>query len=45
MIRHLFERKASAEAELLAEAQSLLDDGLDLDFVLGLFPDDAEWLE
>lgn len=45
MIRHLFERKASADAELLAEAQSLLDDGLDLDFVLGLFPDDAEWLE
>lgn len=45
MIRHLFERKASAEAELLAEAQSLLDDGLELDFVLGLFPDDAEWLE
>lgn len=45
MIRHLFERKATAEAELLAEAQALLDDGLDLDFVLGLFPDDADWLE
>ncbi len=45
MIRHLFERKASYQAELLAEAQSLVDDGLDLDFVLALFPDDAEWLE
>jgi hypothetical protein len=45
VIRQLFERKASAEAEILAEAQSLIDDGLDLDFVLGLFPDDAEWLE
>lgn len=45
MIRHLFERKAGPEAELLAEAQALLDDGLDLDFVLGLFPDDAAWLQ
>lgn len=45
MIRQLFERKASYEAELLAEAQAFVDDGLDLDFVLGLFPDDAEWLE
>ena len=45
MIRHLFERKASTEAEVLSEAQSLIDDGLDLDFVLGLFPDDADWLE
>lgn len=45
MVRHLFERKAGPEAELLAEAQALLDDGLDLDFVLGLFPDDAEWLQ
>lgn len=44
MIRHLFERKAGYNAELLAEAQSLVDDGLDLDFVLALFPDDAEWL-
>lgn len=45
MIRHLFERKATPQAELLAEAQALLDDGLDLDFVLGLFPDDTDWLE
>lgn len=45
MIRKLFERKASHEAELLAEAQALLDDGLELEFVLGLFPDDAAWLE
>jgi hypothetical protein len=45
MIRQLFERKPSYEAEVLAEAQALLDDGLDLEFVLGLFPAEAEWLE
>jgi hypothetical protein len=45
VIRHIFERKATHEAELLAEAQALIDDGLELDFVLGLFPHDAEWLE
>ena len=45
MIRQLFERKATYEANVLAEAQSLCDDGLELDFVLGLFPDDAAWLE
>ncbi len=44
MIRHLFDRKPGYEAEILAEAQALLDDGLDLDFVLGLFPDEADWL-
>ncbi|MGE3074680.1 MAG: hypothetical protein AB7N24_01010 [Dehalococcoidia bacterium] len=44
MIRNLFERKASYEAEVLAEAQALVDDGLELDFVLDLFPEDAEWL-
>jgi TolA-binding protein len=45
VIRQLFERKASYEATVLAEAQSLRDDGLDLEFVLGLFPEEAEWLE
>jgi hypothetical protein len=44
VIRQLFERKASYEAEVLAEAQALIDDGLDLDFVLDLFPDEADWL-
>ena len=44
MIRRLFDRKAGYEAQVLAEAQSLVDDGLELEFVLGLFPDDAEWL-
>lgn len=44
MIRELFERKASYEATTLAEAQALIDDGLDLEFVLGLFPDDSGWL-
>lgn len=34
----------SREAELFAEAQALLDDGLDAEFVLGLYPDDADWL-
>lgn len=45
MIRQLFQRKPSYEAELLAEAQALVDDGLEVEFVLGLFPDDADWLE
>ena len=44
MIRRLFDRKAGYEAQVLAEAQSLIDDGLELEFVLALFPDDAEWL-
>lgn len=44
MITRLFERKASYQAEVLAEAQALVDDGLELDFVLDLFPDDAQWL-
>lgn len=44
MIRTLFQRKASYEAEVLAEAQALVDDGLELEFVLELFPQDAEWL-
>lgn len=43
-MRNILERKADSRAELFAEAQALLDDGLDLDFVLGLFPDDAQWL-
>lgn len=45
MIGRLFARKPDAYAEMFAEAQALLDDGLDLDFVLGLFPDDAERLK
>ncbi|MEJ5222122.1 MAG: DUF5667 domain-containing protein, partial [Tepidiforma sp.] len=44
MIRRLFERKAGSQAEILAEAQALIDDGLEPDFVLSLFPDDADWL-
>lgn len=44
MIRNIFERKASYEAEVLSEAQALIDDGLELEFVLDLFPEDAEWL-
>lgn len=45
MIGKLFDRKPGYEAQVLAEAQAFIDDGLEIDFVLGLFPDDAEWLE
>jgi hypothetical protein len=44
MIGNLFHRP-NREEELFAEAQALVDDGLDLQFVLALYPDDAEWLE
>jgi hypothetical protein len=44
MIRRLFDHKAGPHAEILAEAQALIDDGLEPDFVLSLFPDDADWL-
>lgn len=43
-MRALFERKPDYTETVFAEAQALLDDGLDLDFVLDLFPADAEWL-
>ncbi len=43
MIR-IFERRAAREAEIYAEAQALLDDGLELPFVLGLFAEDESWL-
>lgn len=43
MIRDLFHRP-NREEELYAEAQALVDDGLDLQFVLALYPDDADWL-
>ena len=37
-------RRLSERDRLFAEAQALVDDGLDVDFVLSLYPDDA-WLE
>ncbi len=37
-------RRPGYTAEIFAEAQSLVDDGLDADFVLGLYPGDADWL-
>jgi Domain of unknown function (DUF5667) len=43
MVR-FFDRKPDERSTTFAEAQALIDDGLDLDFVLGIFPDDAEWL-
>ena len=43
MIR-LFDRKPGANAAVLAEARALMDEGLGLEFVLDLFPEDAPWL-
>lgn len=43
-MRRFFESRPGYDAALFAEAQALADDGLDREFVLGLFPDDAEWL-
>ena len=40
----LFERPPSYEARMFAEAQSLLDEGLDRDLVIELYPDEAPWL-
>ncbi len=43
-MRFLFDSRPTGQADLFAEARSLLDDGLDADFVLGLYPNDAQWL-
>ena len=43
-MRRFFDPRPGHDAELFAEAQALADDGLDREFVLALFPDDAEWL-
>lgn len=43
-MRNIFERRADDRAVLFAEAQAFIDDGLELDFVLELFPEDADWL-
>lgn len=43
-MRFLFDAKPTEHEELFAEACSLVDDGLDADFVLGLYPDEVEWL-
>jgi hypothetical protein len=37
-------RRPGYDAEIFAEARSLMDDGLDADFVLGLYPGDEDWL-
>ena len=44
MLRRFFDTKPDERSATFAEAQALLDDGLDLDFVLGIFPDEADWL-
>ncbi|MCC6382598.1 MAG: hypothetical protein IT304_08805 [Dehalococcoidia bacterium] len=44
-MKRLFDRRPPRNAALYADAQALVDDGLDLPFVLDLFPDDADWLE
>lgn len=43
-MRNFFDSRPGYDATIFAEAQALADDGLDRDFVLGLFPDEAEWL-
>ncbi len=43
-IGRLFRCEPDDRDALFAEAQALVDDGLDPDFVLGLYPDDAGWL-
>jgi hypothetical protein len=43
-MRRFFDRQPEREAALYAEAAGLLEEGLELDFVLGLYPDEAEWL-
>ena len=43
-MRRFFDPRPGHDAELFAEAQALADDGLDREFVLALFPDDAGWL-
>lgn len=40
----LLDRKPGRDAEIFAEAAALVEDGLDADFVLGLYPAEAEWL-
>lgn len=40
-----FASRTSERDLLFAEAQALLDDGLDLEFVLQLYPEDRTWLE
>lgn len=40
----LFDHRPSQHAEIYADAQALIDDGLDRDFVLELYTGHAEWL-
>jgi len=40
----LFQRTVDPREALYAEAQALVDDGLDPSFVLGLYPGEADWL-
>lgn len=43
-MRRLFDRNPGRQAQVFAQAQALLDDGLDVTFVLELFAEDADWL-
>lgn len=40
----MFSRRPGMRARIFAEAQSLIDDGLDREFVLELYADEEEWL-
>ncbi|MEX2081263.1 MAG: hypothetical protein WEC33_06575, partial [Dehalococcoidia bacterium] len=41
----MFQPRATRDDAIFAEAVSLLDDGLDVEFLLGLYPEEAAWLE
>ncbi len=45
MIGRFFDPEPGYREAIYAEAQALVDDGLEPSFVLGLYPDDAGWLE
>lgn len=45
MIPEWLSRKPGYRDAVFAEAQALVDDGLDVEFVLDLYPEDASWLE
>ena len=43
-MRNIFDSRPGYDAAIFAEAQALADDGLDRDFILGLYPDEQDWL-
>ncbi len=43
-MRRMFEPRPGREVALFAEAQALIEGGLEADFVVGLYPEEAPWL-